>query len=179
MSKMHLGIFSDRTSAEAAVNQLEQTGYNTKEISIITRDTAVQTHTQDAGDSMAAGAAEGITTGGVIGGLAGLLIGIGALTIPGVGAILIGGPISAALGLTGAAAATVSGAVTGALAGGLVGSLVGLGVPEETAHIYEESIKTGGVLVAVSAHEGNEEEARKIMTDHGADQLRTITVGAK
>ncbi len=103
------------------------------------------------------------------------MIGIGAIAIPGIGGLLIGGPLAAALGLTGAAAATVSGAVTGALAGGLVGGLVGLGVPEETAKVYENRIREGGVLIAVAAREGDD-EAHAVLEEHGADEIRNVMV---
>ncbi len=175
MSQMHIGIFLDRTTAEAALSELEAAGYDPKEISIVAKDLETGKTTTTTGDAVAGSAAEGATTGGVIGGLAGLLIGVGVIAIPGVGGLLIGGPIAAALGLTGAAATTVSGAVTGALAGGLVGALVGLGIPEEIAHVYETKIREGGVLLTVPVHEVQDDKARAIMESHGADQLRTIT----
>lgn len=148
--KTVLGIFSERDDAEKAIDHLEKNGYSAKDISVIVKDDeTVRTINEGRSENVAAGAVSGATTGGVIGGLAGLLIGIGAITIPGIGAFLIGGPLVAALGLTGAAASTVTGAATGALAGGLVGALTGLGVPEETAKIYESRIREGAILLAV------------------------------
>ncbi len=177
MADMVIGVFSDKNTAEDAIEDLKTEGYDAKDISIVMRDgETTQTVTQDTGASVAEGAASGAVTGGVLGGLAGLLVGIGAITIPGIGAILIGGPLAAILGLTGAAAVTVSGAATGALAGGLVGALVGLGVPEEEARVYEERVKEGGVLLAVPVREGSTREARVILEDNGADSIRSLNV---
>jgi hypothetical protein len=176
MAGVVLGIFADRTAADRAVDELQNAGYNPKEMSIIMKDT-VETGTGETagrGENMAEGAVSGATTGGVVGGIAGLLIGIGALAIPGIGAVLIGGPIAAALGLTGAAATIVSGAVTGALAGGLVGALVGLGVPEEEAKVYEQRINEGAVLLAVPTGDGDRADARGILEGMGAEQTRMI-----
>ncbi len=172
---MVLGVFSKRIDAEDVIAKLENLGYDPKNLSIIMRDnTEAAKMARSTGTDVAGGAVSGATTGGLLGAIAGLLVGIGAIAIPGVGAILIGGPLVAALGLTGAAATTVSGAATGVLAGGLIGALVGLGVPEEDARYYEESIKEGGILVAVPARAGEEQEVMDIMRDFGANQIRAI-----
>lgn len=177
MAQMVLGIFADRADAEAAIEDLKDEGYNPKDISIIMKDVeegrAVAGTT---GANVAEGAVAGATTGGALGALAGLLVGIGAIALPGIGGLLVGGPLAAALGLSGAAATTVSGAVTGALAGGLVGALTGLGIPEEDAKVYEERIKSGAILLAVPARTGDGEDAKDILLDHGADQVRSVSM---
>jgi hypothetical protein len=179
MSKVTLGIFSNRAAAERAINELQAAGYDPKKMSIVTRDMEAEDQVvQSTGANVVEGATSGATTGGVLGGLAGLLIGVGAIAIPGIGGLLIGGPIAVALGLTGAAATTVSGAVTGAVAGGLLGALVGLGVPEETARVYEERIKHGGVLLAVPALEADD-VASQVLADAGAEQIQTVSTEAQ
>lgn len=177
MQKTVLGVFNERADAEEAIDRLRDADYNPKDLSIVMKDTEAGAEIADTtGTNVATGAASGATTGAVIGGIAGLLIGIGAIAVPGIGAILIGGPLAAALGLTGAAATTVSGVATGALAGGLLGALMGLGVPEEDARIYEERVNEGGILVAVPARSGEEEEVRMLLEDSGADTIRTLTL---
>jgi len=79
------------------------------------------------------------------------------------GGLLIGGPLVAALGLTGVVATTVSGAVTGAVAGGLIGALVGLGLPKEDAEYYNEAIEKGGILLAVQAHDGDQDRVEELL----------------
>ena len=175
MADLILGVFNNKTDAEYAIDELKDIGYNPKDISIVMRDTEEgRDVAHSTGASVADTTVTGATTGGVIGGLTGLLVGLGAIAIPGLGAILIGGPLAGALGLTGAAATTVSGALTGAFAGGLLGALVGIGVPEDDARSYEESIKKGAILVAVPISAGRTEEARTILEDNGAEQIKAI-----
>lgn len=171
MAQTIIGIFDNRTDADATVDELKDQGYNPKDISIIMRD-----NTQNPKeDSVAHGAASGIVTGGIIGGIAGLLIGIGAIAIPGIGALLIGGPLAAAFGITGAAATTVSGAATGAVAGGIIGALTGIGVPEEEARAYEEYVRQGGIVVAVNTNENEVDKAKSIFERNNAQRLRILT----
>lgn len=171
-----LGVFTDKDGANSAVLDLENNGYNPKDISVIVKEDVSRSGIK--GGRAASGAIAGTTTGAVIGGLTGLLIGIGAITIPGVGALLVGGPLAALLGLSGVAATAVSGATTGALAGGLVGTLVALGLPEEEAREYEKKISGGAVLLAVAAPSGDDvSNIRGIFERHNANQIRTIGGG--
>lgn len=168
-----LGIFTDKPKANAAIIELEKSGYDTKDISVVVRDETRRVGTK--GGSAVSGALTGATAGIVVGGLTGLLIGIGAVTIPGVGALLIGGPLAAALGLTGAAAVTLSGATTGVLAGGLVGALAGFGLPEDVARDYERRIREGAVLLAVPAYTKEDvNNIRGVFQKYNADQIRTV-----
>lgn len=176
MAKTILGIFQNQANAEEALTELEDAGYNVKDISIIMKDRGqAEALRSSTGANIGEGVAEGVTTGAVIGGLAGLLIGVGAIAIPGVGALLIGGPLSAALGLTGAAATTVSGAATGAIAGGLLGALVNLGLPEENAREYETRIREGGILLAVPVSNTQVGEVRGVFTEHNATKIDSVT----
>lgn len=172
MAGIILGMFSDRQNAEDAVDELQDYGYDTGDISIIMRDIdQKETPAKSAGAKITRGAVSGATTGAVVGGIAGLL---GALLIPGIGGFLIGGPIAAAFGLTGAAASTLSGAATGAVTGGLLGGFMGLGLPEEEAREYESRIKEGDILIAVPVSEGNESYVREVLYGCNADRVRVI-----
>lgn len=177
MLKTVLGVFHDRVNAEDAISELEDAGYNPKDISIIMRDSKdAASFAEATGTDVATGAATGATTGAVVGGLTGLLIGVGAITVPGIGALLIGGPLAAALGLTGAATTTVSGAATGALAGGIIGALTGLGVSRSDAEIYEKHITEGAILLAVPATHVEEFQVRNILEQYGAIDINTVTI---
>lgn len=171
-----LGIFTDQTQAEDAVEALKVLGYSPREISIVVKDKVIATEVaHTTGTNVATGALEGATTGGVVGGVVGLLVGIGAIALPGFGAILIGGPIAVALGATGAAATAVSAAATGALAGGLIGALIGLGLPEETARFYDEQLREGALLLAVSPNDRvDATEIKKVFTDHNAQDIQHL-----
>lgn len=175
MTTVVLGLFKDVDKANDAVAELKDSGYDTKNVSIMVKDNVKGVQIVDkTGESVVSGTVSGATTGGALGAIAGLLIGVGAIAVPGIGALLIGGPIALALGLTGAAATTVSGAVTGALAGGLVGGLTGLGIPEKEAQEYEKEVEAGGVLIAVPARTESDDVARSILEEHGATQVRSV-----
>jgi uncharacterized membrane protein len=170
---VNLAVFSTKDSADDAVNELVNTGYNPKQISLIIRGE----EGENRGDTIVSKTAQGAKTGGVIGGLAGLLVGLSLITLPGLGGLFIAGPLATALGLSGTLATTVSGAVTGALAGGIVGALVGLGIPEETAKRYESTIRAGGVLLAVPVMlENSVAESKDILEKHGASQISTVNL---
>lgn len=175
MNKTILGIFSADEDAQTAIEDLQDAGYHAKDISILMKNKKrADDFAETTGADVANSTVSGAVTGGVIGGIAGLLIGVGAIAVPGIGALLIGGPIAAALGATGAAATTVSGATTGVLAGGLIGALMGIGVSREDAADYEEQIKQGGILIAVPAQPGREDEVVGILEDNNAGKIRSV-----
>jgi len=51
-----------------------------------------------------------------------------------------------------------------------------LGVPKETAELYEKGIREGGILLAVTSRDNQEDESHDILRSHRADQIRTISV---
>lgn len=179
MAQMILGVFQDPDEAAKVIDHLRSSGVDAQDISVVLREGEVGTKGGVAAEgpsiseNITKAATTGAATGGVLGGLAGLLIGIGAIVIP--GGFLIGGPIAAALGLTGAAATTISGMVTGAVAGGLAGGLMGLGLPREEAEFYEDRVQQGAVLVAAVIDDSTEDEIRKTMEMHNAEQIRTVS----
>lgn len=178
MRTITAGVFRSTAGAEAAINELRSTGIPDTSISYIyenhsgklethTADEAVTEAGTDIAKGMGGGAASGAVTGGAVGALAGLVVATGVL--PGLGALFIGGPLAAALGLTGAGAAVASGAATGAIAGGLLGALTGLGISEPDAHLYEDRVREGDVLLVV---ESKETGVNEILARNGAEEVR-------
>lgn len=168
-----LGVFTDKDNVTEAINALRDRGFDPKNISIVMKDREEAKEIKDdTGVGVAGGAVSGATTGAIVGGLAGLLA---SFVIPGLGAFFIGGPIAAALGLTGAAASTVSGATTGAVAGGLLGALMGFGLNEDEAKHYESRVKEGATLLAIPVDRSNETEARNVLEDYKASDIKTFT----
>jgi uncharacterized membrane protein len=161
-------IATSYPQAERIVKNLQDAGFPAAEISVLLPDTEGK---HDIGHVKATKAPEGVatgaTTGGVTGGVIGLLAGIGALAIPGVGPLIAAGPIMAAL----------SGAAVGATTGGVVGGLIGLGIPEIEAKRYEEKLKTGNYLIAVHAHDDEQEDrAEEIFEAAGAEDITTSSM---
>ncbi len=169
MDRTIIGVFGSRDNAEAAITELRNLGVADADISYIYVSEEGKTMTEDGqGTHVGDGAAAGATTGAVVGALAGLAVANGIL--PGLGTLFVAGPLAAALGLTGAAATTAAGAMTGAAAGGIVGGLGGLGISDDEAKVYEERVRSGGILV--TAVTDNVDDAREIFANNGADEIR-------
>ncbi|MBI2134270.1 general stress protein [Candidatus Woesearchaeota archaeon] len=154
---MVLGVFSNKYDAEDAISELRDKGFNVDDISIAMKGDGGRV------DDTRTAATSG-TTGAVIGGVIGLLAGAGGF--------LIGGPIAAAAGLTGALASAAAGAATG----GVAGALVGIGMSRNDAQLYEESVRSGGILLAAPIMDGDEEEAISVLESHGAEHIKTMRV---
>ncbi|MBA3258405.1 MAG: general stress protein [Gemmatimonadales bacterium] len=151
-----VGMFTQRADAEAAIRDLKDAGFPEDRIGVAMRDEQEQRGlAEDTGTQAAEGAATGALSGGVIGGLMGLL---GSLLIPGLGPIVVGGVL----------ASTLTGAGIGAATGGLIGALAGLGVPEEDARHFDLGLRSGGILVTVSAG-SRTGRALAILERHGMD----------
>jgi len=163
MKKSVIGIVETQIQAERIVDQLQQQGVASGDISVLfpykrgTKDFAHEHNTK-----APEGAVAGIGAGGVVGGTLGLLAGIGALAIPGVGPLIAAGPLMA----------TLSGAAAGAAVGGIAGGLIGLGVPEFEAKSYEGKVRGGNILVAVHTENGEaEKRAKQSLESNGAHDV--------
>lgn len=161
-----IGVFHDRASADAAIDELRALGLGANDVSVVLqgREGVEKFRGWDDGgnyrtDDVSAG------EGAAVGGLTGLLLGAGLMLIPGIGPVFAVGPLAA--GLAGA----VAGGVTGAVTGGIAGGLIDLGVPEEDARYYERRIGEGSYLVTANCH-GRDDEVRDIMRRHGAEDVQ-------
>ncbi|MGH2536485.1 MAG: hypothetical protein ACRDHL_03735, partial [Candidatus Promineifilaceae bacterium] len=67
----------------------------------------------------------------------------------------------------------LAGAGIGAATGGILGALVGLGIPEEEAGHYAESVRRGGTLVTVKTDDHRLDEAEDILSRHGTVDIDT------
>jgi uncharacterized protein (TIGR02271 family) len=144
-------------TASAVVNDLVNAGFHRNSISLIANDADQRYASQVDQDVEMDDTAKGAGIGAAIGGLGGLLLGLGALAIPGIGPVVAAGPIVAAL----------TGAGIGAVTGGIIGALVDLGIPEESAHVYAESVRRGNILVAAQVADDRVDAATRIMEREG------------
>jgi uncharacterized protein (TIGR02271 family) len=153
MTKSVIGTYSSLESAHEVVDKLVNAGFNRNEISVIANDPDERYASYVDNDGNLDDTAKGAGWGAAIGGLGGLLLGLGALAIPGIGPVIAAGPLAAAL----------AGAGVGAVTGGIIGALIDLGIPEESAHIYAESVRRGNVLVAAQVDDNRVQEATRLM----------------
>ena len=121
-----VAIYPSHTAAEAAIKELQQSGFDMKKLSIIGRDEHTDEHVvgyYNAGDRMKYWG----KLGAFWGGFWGLLFGSGFFLIPGIGPWLVAGP-------------RVSG-IVGALEGaGVVGGLSAIGAGLYSVGIPKDSI---------------------------------------
>ncbi len=158
-----LAGYRSHYDAEKAVRRLAQEGVPMDKISIIGR--SFQTGDDIQGFYRPADAAlKGAETGAWFGGICGLLIGTGLFILPVVGPVFVLGPL----------AGLVAGAIGGAGLGALIASLVSLGIHQDQAVQYQESIHAGEFLVIV--HGGTSAEtdrACSFLQDTHQTYLRT------
>ena len=151
-----VAIYPSHTTAEAAIKELQQSGFDMKKLSIVGRDY----HTDElvvgyynTGDRMKAWG----KTGAFWGGLWGLLFGSAFFWIPGVGPLLVAGPL----------VSWIVGALEGAIVvGGLsaIGAgLYGLGIPKDSIVRYETALKTGKFVLIVHGSSDDTIRAKELL----------------
>jgi hypothetical protein len=155
-----VAIYKSHAEAEAAVKELQHSGFDMKKLSIIGRDYHTDEHVvgyYNAGDRMKYWGKAGAFWGGIWG----LLFGSAFFLIPGVGPMLMAGPI----------VGWIVGALEGAVVvGGLsaIGAgLYSLGIPKDSVLRYETALKSGKfVLIAHGTKEDIDETHRLIENTH-------------
>ena len=137
-----VAVYPSHTAAEAAVKELQKSGFDMQKLSIVGRDYHTDENVvgyYNAGDRMKYWG----KTGAFWGGIWGLLFGSAFFFVPGVGPLLIAGPL----------VTWIVGALEGAaLVGGLSAlgaGLYSLGIPKDSILRYEKALKTDKfVLIA-------------------------------
>ena len=149
-----IGVFANRSEAEAALRDLRAAGFKDDKIGLVARNASGQT-VDESGETYAD---EGAVAGAVAGAGVGTLVGLGVLAgvIPVVGPAIVAGTLGTIL----------TNAVGGAAALGLAGALVGWGISEDDAKYYEGEVKAGRFLVTVDAGD-RKDEAWAVLNKHG------------
>lgn len=160
-----VALFYHFSNAEWAIDVLADYGVEHERISVVASDKYSK-------PNMAV--SSGLATGAAAGGLVGLLAGLSAFVIPGIGSVVATGTLANAL-LTTIAETILIGAGLGATAGGLLGVLIDLGFTEGDAKFYSDSVKRGGILVAVETDLQDEYRIRAVLRGAGAVDLNTHT----
>ena len=138
MTRTVTRLFDSYSQAQTAVQKLEDAGFASSEVSLVSRCRDDNTLADDA-----SGTATGATVGGLAAGGTGLLAALGMIAIPGIGPLVAAGVL----------ATTLTAAAAGTVVGGIIGALMDYGVNEEDAHVYSEAVRRGGSLVTVRAED--------------------------
>ena len=156
--KYAVGTFTNRISAERALNVLTTSGVQTDRISIFVIDAEHDEQFGEVGIGARGwyktydGTATCATiTGSMLGAIVGCLIGLGVLVIPGVGPVLLIGTSGTTL------AATITGTGLGLASGGLISVLSSLRSTYEQDEADSEHVFQNNYLLIVK---GTKEEVR-------------------
>lgn len=162
MAYFILGFFAAPAQAEAAAAELKDKGY-VEDLSVIAKDRAGGTETRQVRGMSGRAFVEGAEAGGVIGLVLGTVADIISFAVPGIGSFSMFGPLALVWGVTGAA--------LGALSGGFIGAFVDMGLPAATAAEFEDRLKKGQVLLAVTGEKHREAEVKEILEKHEAEEI--------
>lgn len=167
---MHVVVstFSEMGHAETAVAALQKAGFDHDEIGVLMRGYLVreQMGAADADEALS-GAGIGALAGTAVGSFFGLLAGAASITVPGVGLVLAGGVVAATLG----------GAAAGAVYGTLLGIVIKLGLTDEDARFYTDTLANDGVVVLVKARGERAAKAWRILHEAKATRTHTTILG--
>jgi uncharacterized membrane protein len=155
-------MFDTQDEAERAISELRTAGVSDSALSVVAQKKGTLT-TRDADGEITDEEHSNVLRGILGGGALGAGLGVLALAIPGVGPL-------AALGAIAASAvpeAMAIGAAVGAAAGTFNEVLLKHGVSEEDAAYYSDRMKSGGILVTVTASGAEGERAREILYRNG------------
>jgi len=129
-----VAIYTSHTAAEAAVKELQKSGFDMKKLSIVGRDYHTEENVvgyYNIGDRMKAWG----TRGAFWGGLWGFLFGSAFFVIPGIGPLLVAGP------LVGWIVGALEGAVVVGGMSAIGAGLFSLGIPKDSIVRYEQALK--------------------------------------
>ena len=159
-----VAIYPSHTAAEAAVKELQQSGFDMKKLSIVGRDFHTDEHVvgyYNVGDRMKKWGGIGAFWGWIWG----LLFGSALFVIPGIGPLLIAGP------LVGWIVAALEGAVVVGGLSAIGAGLVSLGIPKDSILKYETAIKTDKFVVVAHGSADEVSRAKDILSDTNAETL--------
>jgi uncharacterized membrane protein len=159
-----VAIYPSHTAAEAAIRELQQSGFDMKKLSIVGRDYHTDEHVvgyYNSGDRMKYWGKAGAFWGGFWG----LLFGSAFFWVPGIGPLLVAGPL----------VTWIVGALEGAVVmGGLsaIGAgLYGLGIPKDSILKYETALQTGKFVLIAHGAIDEAAKAKEILGRNEPDTL--------
>jgi len=159
-----VAIYPTHTAAEAAVKELQQSGFDMKKLSIVGRDYQTDEHVvgyYNTGDRMKHWG----TIGAFWGWIWACLFGSAFFFIPGIGPLMVAGPIVGWL-----VGALESAAVVGGVSA-IGAALCSIGIPKDTVMKYETAIKTDKFLLIAHGTAEEATRAREIIGRTGPETM--------
>jgi Heat induced stress protein YflT domain len=159
-----IGIYNSHTEAEAAVKELQRSGFAMQKLSIVGKDYHTEEHVigyYNAGDRMQFWG----RLGAFWGGLWALLFGAAFFVIPGIGPIMVFGPL-----VTWIVGALEGAVVVGGLSA-LGAGLYSIGIPKDSIVEYESALKVAKLLVIAHGTADEVAKAKSILETTGAAQV--------
>ncbi len=151
-----VAVFASHEKAEAAVRELQTSGFDMKKLSIVAKDYHTEEHVvgyYNAGERMAYWG----KLGALWGGFWGMLFGSAFFWVPGVGPLLVAGPL--VMWIIGALeGAAVTGGLTALGAG-----LYSIGIPKNSVVQYETEVKNGKLVLVAHGTIEEVERAKNIL----------------
>jgi len=159
-----VGIYKTHTEAEAAVKELQKSGFDMKKLSVVGKDYHTEENVvgfYNAGDRMKYWG----KLGAFWGGLWAILFGSAFFVIPGLGQLVVLGPL----------VMIIVGALEGALVtGGLTAlgaGLYSIGIPKDSIIKYETALKSDKFLVIAHGSAGDVAKAKSILESTSKEDL--------
>jgi uncharacterized membrane protein len=153
-----VAVFESYDQAEEAIRELQNDGFDMKQLSIVGKDYHTEQHVvgyYNAGDRMLYWGKQGAFWGGFWG----LLFGSAFFWVPGIGPLLVAGPLVMWI---------VGGLETAAVVGGisaLGAALASIGIPNNSVLQYETAVKNGKLLLVVHGTPEEVERAKDLLDD--------------
>ena len=159
-----VGIYKTHTEADAAVKELQKSGFDMKKLSVVGKDYHTEENVvgfYNAGDRMKFWG----KLGAFWGGLWAILFGSAFFVIPGVGQLVVLGPL--VMIIVGAQeGALVTGGLTALGAG-----LYSIGIPRDSIVKYETALKSDKFLVIAHGTTGDVAKAKSILESTAREDL--------
>jgi hypothetical protein len=159
-----VGVYNSHTEAEAAVKELQRSGFDMQKLSIVGKDYHTEEYVigyYNAGDRMKFWG----KLGAFWGGFWGLLFGSALFLIPGIGPVVVFGPL----------VSWIVGALEGAVVVGglsaLGAGLYSIGIPKDSIMKYETALKSDKFLIIAHGTAAEVATAKSILETTGAAQV--------
>ena len=159
-----VAIYQSHVEAEAAVKELQQSGFDMKKLSIVGRDQHTDEHVvgyYNVGDRMKYWGKMGAFWGGIWG----WLFGSAFFLIPGIGPLIVAGP------LVGWIVGALEGAVVVGGVSAIGAGLYSLGIPKDSILQYETALKTGKFVLIAHGTAEDTTRAREIINRTNPEAL--------